>query len=421
MSLQIQAFQASPSVAASPMASSNRPLLPYSNAETLSSARKPRNHFKTRFRAVSFPVRRAIILLLAFSVGILYWRWTLGLWVHRSPDPPGLDARERPPVDPEMPPIADAHFPDPDRNSALDLELKSLPAEFHRVTGSYPTPLFAMPCLSPPQTERYAHLRRIPVEHPSVASGKIMLVASLKNVEELLFDLVHAIYVVTSFLGPGQASISLLEGPSTDHTARILDEILYPALIRLGVAASDIHLQLDMSKVDWWGRNRIELLAELRNAALEPVWEDNGVNIGGKASTAAAGGVKYNEPRTVGKDVDTVVFFNDVYLSAAHILELLHQHVRAGQDTAQEPAMTNGMDFRKGNDGEETFFYDVWVARTVSGSGALADSRLRTGTSSETFLMRGMAITYSAALIIWWKSTTSSSPSPCSALGMALR
>ncbi|ORX35337.1 cryptococcal mannosyltransferase 1-domain-containing protein [Kockovaella imperatae] len=249
--------------------------------------------------------------------------------------------------------VAPSHSYDETR---LELELKALAEEFRRITGHFPTPLFPLPRLSPPQLKRYAHLRQVSTEKDR---GKIMLVASLKDVQELLYDLLRSISVLTSFLGPKRLSISIIEGPSSDETAHILEEVLWPCLIRFGVDSDDIHLDLHMEEVDWSRRNRIEQLADLRNQALSPVWEDHGLNFDGLPVNSSITG------RTAGKGVEVIVFFNDVYFNAGQILELIHQHVKSGADTAPPAIMTNAMDYRAGNVGEETFFYDVWVARTA--------------------------------------------------------
>jgi alpha-1,3-mannosyltransferase len=85
-------------------------------------------------------------------------------------------------------------------------------------------------------------------------------------------------------------------------------------------------------------------LAGLRNKAMEPLWDDrNGV----------------------GRDIGAVVFFNDVYMKARDVLELLHQHVKAEEQSGQETGITSGWDWYERS---PAHYYDVWVGRTVSRS-----------------------------------------------------
>ena len=52
-----------------------------------------------------------------------------------------------------------------------------------------------------------------------------------------------------------------------------------------------------------------------------------------------------------------MVFFNDVYLHAADILEVVYQHVKNGA------GITTAMDWWKKR---PEYYYDIWVGRTVS-------------------------------------------------------
>lgn len=117
-------------------------------------------------------------------------------------------------------------------------------------------------------------------------------------------------------------------------------ETLLPILKKLGVADSDIALETDRPEVDFSTRNRIQALADLRNEALAPLWTK-----GWGESTAA------------------IVYFNDVYLRARDVLELLHQHVRAGEVDGRETGLTSGLDWWSRH---PQYYYDIWVARTVS-------------------------------------------------------
>ena len=230
------------------------------------------------------------------------------------------------------------------------------------------SPVFPYPRLSSAQEIRYAHLRQAnvdvtPTRHMHQSQGKFMLVATLKDVQPILPDLFNTIVVLSSFLGPDRLSITFIEGPSNDCSAIALERVLYPALLSLGIPRNFISIHTRAKNVDWDSRHRIELLAELRNRALTPLWEDNGFDLDGKPIMAMS-----SMSRQVGTDIEAVVFFNDVYLNAGHVLELLHQHVVTGRETGLETGMTTGMDYRWGPWGPsaEPLFYDVWVSRTVS-------------------------------------------------------
>ena len=169
-----------------------------------------------------------------------------------------------------------------------------------------------------------------------------MFTTTIKQIQDQLPDLLHTILVLTMFLGPDKVSFSILEGPSSDCTALVLENVLHPMLLSLGVPASSIRLRTREQKIDFSRHNRIEVLADLRNKALEPLWNDrNGV----------------------GRDIGAVVFFNDVFIKARDVLELLHQHVRAEEESGQETGITTGWDWYER---QPAHYYDVWVGRTVS-------------------------------------------------------
>ncbi|RSH93260.1 hypothetical protein EHS25_007614 [Saitozyma podzolica] len=130
-----------------------------------------------------------------------------------------------------------------------------------------------------------------------------------------------------------------MEGPSDDATPQVLEEVLKPMLLSIGVPASHIILKLRQRHIDFGKVNRISALAMLRNEALAPLWH-------GWEDTAA------------------VVYFNDVFLNPTDILELLHQHVRAGEAAGKETGITSGLDWWKK---KPEYYYDVWVGRTIEG------------------------------------------------------
>jgi alpha-1,3-mannosyltransferase len=168
--------------------------------------------------------------------------------------------------------------------------------------------------------------------------GKYLFVTLTRNIEAHLPDLLNTFSVLVSFLGPSHCRFSILEGPSDDRTASILRDDFVPMLHYFGVDPEDIVLRTDAPKVQWDEVHRIQKLAELRNEAMSPLWKR------GWDDTAA------------------VVFFNDVFLRARDVLELLHQHVEAGVKEGNETGATSGMDWYQKT---PEYYYDIWVGRTV--------------------------------------------------------
>lgn len=248
----------------------------------------------------------------------------------------------------------------------LQQQLDGLREKLVEVCPDVPEPIFQQPLLTKSQEERYRHLqhlgdwpqgaiagvkdmkKRAPAPAPAGAGGRLrrgsryMLTTTIKQVQDQLPDLLNTILVLTMFLGPDKLSFSILEGPSSDCTASVLENVLQPLLLSLGVPASSIRLRTREQKIDFNKHNRIEVLADLRNRALEPLWNDrNGV----------------------GRDIGAVVFFNDVYMKARDVLELLHQHVTAEDASGEETGITSGWDWYER---QPAHYYDVWVGRTVS-------------------------------------------------------
>jgi hypothetical protein len=122
------------------------------------------------------------------------------------------------------------------------------------------------------------------------------------------------------------------------HRGEIISEVMRDHLLYLGVPPQNINIQTHLPKVDWEQHHRIELLADMRNEAMKPLYD-----------TSPSG--KTHD----GKDWSAVIFYNDVYLSGTHFLELLHQHYMQDSD------MTCGWDHAG------RWFYDGWVGRDMSG------------------------------------------------------
>lgn len=224
-------------------------------------------------------------------------------------------------------------------------------ANFTRVYSAHdssppPEPVYRGPWLTAAQEKRYNHLRRA---RTGGYAPKYMLTTITRNIASQLPDLLNTIAIVTSYLGPDRVTLSIIEGPSDDTTPKILEEVLRPLLAHLGVPSSAVRIVTDAPKIDFGQVNRIGALAQLRNDALEPLWKDVESRAG-------------DSPSTVGVGVGAVVFFNDVYLHASDVLELLHQHFVAGEGN-KGTGVTAAFDWMTR---DPAYYYDVWVGRTVS-------------------------------------------------------
>ncbi|CDZ96837.1 Mannosyltransferase 1, CMT1 [Phaffia rhodozyma] len=188
----------------------------------------------------------------------------------------------------------------------------------------YEQPVFP-PTLSAAQMDRYKPLRN--------ASSKYLFTSILFNVGHILPDMIQSLLVAVDFLGPENFGISIVEGPSSDATDIMLERVLAPLLIEMGVDPLDIHLNTRRPSAKFGESNRIEKLAALREEPLLPL----------------------RQARKGTDEYEAVVFFNDVYFSGAMLLELILQHKN------QESDVTCAWDLLW-NDG---YFYDVWVARDI--------------------------------------------------------
>jgi alpha-1,3-mannosyltransferase len=204
--------------------------------------------------------------------------------------------------------------------------------------GSLPEQVFPYQALTRAQQARYKLLS-------ADTDGLYLFTTLIRQVHDQIPDLLAALTVVIEALGPRRVAFSFLEGPSDDLTASVFNDVLQPLLLSFGVPSQRIRIITESPAIDFNNVNRIEALAELRNEALQPLWQDP----------------------TLRENVKAVVFFNDVYLKAEHVLEMLYMHQVNGA------GMTAAWDWYKR---EPAYFYDVWVARTVSLSSAFISSRL---------------------------------------------
>lgn len=163
------------------------------------------------------------------------------------------------------------------------------------------------------------------------------MVTNTRQIEAHLPDLLNTLIVLLRYLTPEHLAVSILEGPSSDCTQKAIEQVLKPMLEEQGLGRAWTRIETGESKIDWEKHNRIEKIAELRNRALAPLWQ--GVN-----------------DQKWENEIEAVVFFNDVYLHAADILEVLYQHVK------NEAGITTAMDWWKKR---PEYYYDIWVGRTI--------------------------------------------------------
>lgn len=227
-------------------------------------------------------------------------------------------------------PLVPVPAPSPQLAERLSSLNATLFEHYRSRSRTLPEQVFPYQALTRAQQTRYKLL-----SSGGSSDGIYLFATLIRQVQDQLPDLLAALVVVIDALGPDRVAFTFLEGPSDDLTSSIFTGILQPLLHSLGVPSRRIRIITDSPALDFSNANRIELLANLRNDALQPLWQDP----------------------ALGTHVKAVVFFNDVYLKAEHMLELLYMHQLNGA------GMTAAWDWYKR---EPAYFYDVWVARTAS-------------------------------------------------------
>ncbi|KAL5039234.1 hypothetical protein BDV3_002616 [Batrachochytrium dendrobatidis] len=177
---------------------------------------------------------------------------------------------------------------------------------------------------------------RHPTNAPNNSTGsyfvdhqRYFVALNFHNSQKVLPTIFRELLKLADFLGPDRIFISIFENGSTDQTKKLL-QLFQTLLDHLNIPSSII---LSDEKSDYEHMNRIEVLAEYRNRALEPMFTQK---------------LYYNH----------VIFINDVFHCLDDTLELMYQtHV-------QQADMTCGFDYWIRPDK----FYDTWVARTLSGN-----------------------------------------------------
>lgn len=182
-----------------------------------------------------------------------------------------------------------------------------------------------------PSSERYGYLRADNDSADAEAPRKYYFALDLHQNIDILPRLLGSIVQAMRFLGPDCCALSIIEGRSDDGTFEVL-KLLRPHIESIGAAYF-----FNTSDIDPWATNRVTALAELRNLALE--------NLVSHADQYALNA--------------TVVFLSDVVICVDDILELTHQRLLQNAD------MTCAMDWTYV--GPDPTFYDVWVARGMTG------------------------------------------------------
>ena len=180
-----------------------------------------------------------------------------------------------------------------------------------------------------PNTDRYEYLKVASTK--SSKKPKYFFALDLYESAHVLPRLLGSIIETIRFLGPNSCVLSVIEGRSQDGTYEILAALEHE-MEKLGakyyLKTSDIDPKGD-------GSNRIQALADLRNAALAPL---------------------HDTPSRFDMDT-TIIFINDVAICMEDILELVHQRVY------QKADMTCAMDWIN----DASLFYDVWISRQITG------------------------------------------------------
>lgn len=183
-----------------------------------------------------------------------------------------------------------------------------------------------------PTGDRYDYLRSNATNIPLLdARPKYFFALNLYQCATLLPRLIGSIVETMRFLGPEHCVLSIIEGRSDDGTYEILK------LLRTEVEGMGARYFFNSSDLNPSAGERITVLAELRNQALEPLTK---------------------HPDQYSADT-TILFLNDVSICMEDILELIHQRLY------QNAEMTCGMDWTYA--GPDPTFYDVWVARGMTG------------------------------------------------------
>jgi alpha-1,3-mannosyltransferase len=181
-----------------------------------------------------------------------------------------------------------------------------------------------------PLNER-THPRYPPSDH------KYYFAINLHNSFNIIPDLFATIFRVASVLGYQNVYVSIYENGSTDQTKaflRIFDALTKSVGLRVTIKTSTRATRGQFN-------HRIEYLAEIRNAAFDPLHD-----------------LRDSE----NEYFDTIIFMNDVLPCVDDLLELIWQSRR------NNAGITCATDYMYHNEISAPVFYDNWVARDINGT-----------------------------------------------------
>ncbi|BGP40150.1 hypothetical protein JCM10449v2_004108 [Rhodotorula kratochvilovae] len=165
---------------------------------------------------------------------------------------------------------------------------------------------------------------------------KYFFAINLYNSFDIIPDLFSNMFKVSAILGFQNVFVSVYENGSRDQTKALLR--LFDALARSVGLRVVIRTSL---RTRGAFNHRIEYLAEVRNAALAPLWELR---------------------EAEGEVFDSIIFMNDVLPCVDDLLELVWQSRR------QNAGITCGSDYIFHDEVGQPVFYDNWVARDMNGT-----------------------------------------------------
>ncbi|BGP24786.1 capsule protein, glycosyltransferase family 69 protein [Rhodotorula toruloides] len=170
----------------------------------------------------------------------------------------------------------------------------------------------------------------------SYEGHKYFFAINLYNSFDIIPDLFSNMFKVSAILGFQNVFVSVYENGSKDQTKALLR--LFDALARSIGLRVVIRTSL---RTRGAFNHRIEYLAEVRNAALAPLWELRDAE---------------------GEVFDSIIFMNDVLPCVDDLLELVWQSRR------QNAGITCGSDYIFHDEVGQPVFYDNWVARDMNGT-----------------------------------------------------
>lgn len=176
----------------------------------------------------------------------------------------------------------------------------------------------------------------------SLSKGVYFIAINLFQNEAIIADYLFQLTFFIQALKTQKIFLSIYENASSDHT-KLAVELFHGFLLTAHIPHKVVASKEQKPAVV----HRIEYLAKVRNAAMEPLY--NNFTTLGESQT----------PMTFTADeVTKVIFINDGLFCAEDVLELLLQSNR------QESDITCAVDF---DVPENPGFYDTWVARDIAG------------------------------------------------------